>query len=284
MKEGILLIDKSAGLTSRKVDNYLQHLFKTKKAGHLGTLDPFATGLLICGIGQGTKFFPFLPDEEKEYEATLKLNIQTNTGDLTGNRIKEENLSFPKKEELEEAAKKMLLLKEQIPPMTSAIKKDGVPLYRYFQKGEEKERKARPIRVFSFKIVSYDEKECTITFQTKVSKGTYIRVLGETFASYLSRIGHLLSLRRIAIGNISLKYAQKLDEINDFSFVEVEKILPFYHVDIQDSSLLFLVENGRKIHSSYPSDKIYFTYQNRPLALYKEEEKGMYVCLRGFRL
>ncbi len=282
MKDGILLIDKSAGVTSRKVDNLVQHLFHTKRVGHLGTLDPFATGLLLVAVNSATKFLPFLPDEEKEYEGELILNRKTNTGDVDGEVIAEENKPFPSKEETLLAAQKMLGESEQLPPMASAIKINGVPLYQSFREGKEIERKARKIKVFSFDILATFPEDQAIIFRTKVSKGTYIRTLGETFASYMGRTGYLNQLRRTKIGNISLKSAQKLEEITENSLLNPLDFLPYPRVEVNDS-LLDAVRNGRKVTLFSKEKRIVFTKDNTVLAIYEKEENcSSYSCLRGF--
>ena len=128
MKDGILLIDKEAGVTSRFVDNKVQRLLGTKKVGHLGTLDPFATGLLVVAVGKGTKYLPYLGDEEKEYEARLRLFERTSTGDPDGEVLERREDPFPEEGRIHEAASKMLGEREQLPPMASAVKIDGKPL------------------------------------------------------------------------------------------------------------------------------------------------------------
>ena len=129
MNDGIILLNKDKGMTSRNVDNAIGHLFHTKRVGHLGTLDPFATGLLVIGVNKGTKFLTYLDDSKKTYIAKLHLGKKTSTGDIDGEIFEEKDVPNFSQEEIEEVFASFLGEGEQIPPMTSAIKIDGVPLY-----------------------------------------------------------------------------------------------------------------------------------------------------------
>ena len=279
MDGGIVFIDKEAGMTSRKVDNLLGRLFGTRKVGHLGTLDPFATGLLICGVNAGNKALRFARDEEKEYEATLKLGIATSTGDYTGEQIETKPVPTLSKEEVEKAVAELIKEKSQIPPMTSAIKVDGVALYKLAHKGEEISRDPRPIEVYESTLISYQDDE--IVFRVKVSKGTYIRTLGETLANHLGTVGHLLSLRRLSIGPFAVEKSKRLNEItkNDLKNpMEVLGHMPIYLLTEQE---LFKVRNGVPLHIEKTEPEILLAYEGKAIAIYEKEGDNLYRSLRG---
>ena len=278
MTAGLLLIDKGEGVTSRYVDNRIQRLFHTRKVGHLGTLDPFATGLLIVAVNEATKYLPFLPDEDKTYVASLRLGIKTSTGDKTGEQI--ETLEVPNltKEKVVEALNSFLGESEQLPPMTSAIKVDGTALYKLAHKGEEIERKKRKIFVHEIGLLSMEGD--TITFYAKVSKGTYMRVLGEDIAVVLGTVGYLESLRRTKVGDITLEKAIKLEDVKEEDLVNPADfvMLPRIEVENQDVDK---VRNGVRLSFSSISTHILLTHEGKGLAVYEKTEEGPYRCLRG---
>lgn len=281
MKDGILLIDKEAGVTSRFVDNKVQRLLDTRKVGHLGTLDPFATGLLVLAVGKGTKFLPYLPDEEKEYEARLRLFERTSTGDLDGEVLERREDSFPEESLIREMASRMLGEREQLPPMASAVKVGGKPLYERFRKGEEVERKPRKIKVFSFEILGIDRELKEISFRTKVSRGTYVRVLGEEFASLLGTIGHLVALRRLSIGQISIEKARLLSEITEEDVLDPLPFLSLPTVEIEDEEDLRFVMNGAGITLMREEERLLLVKEGKALAVYRKALPHYYVSERG---
>lgn len=213
MLDGLLILDKEAGVTSRRVDNLVQKKFHLKKVGHLGTLDPFATGLLVLALGKGSKCLPYLKDAPKTYLASLELGTKTDTGDKDGQIIETRPVEAIVDAKIVEALSSFLGVSYQLPPMTSAIKIDGVPLYKLAHKGEEIERKRRRIEVYSIKMIFRLGKR--IDFVVSVSSGTYIRVLGEDIAARLGNIGHLVALRRIGVGDIDISMSKPFDEISE---------------------------------------------------------------------
>ena len=182
--DGLILIDKERNWTSRDVCNVCQKKFNTKKVGHTGTLDPFATGLLVVTINKANKICQFLDDFPKTYIASLKLGEKTTTLDLTGEIICSKNPSEHTKEEIIEVLNSFLGEIEQIPPMTSAIHYKGRKLYEYAHEGIDVEREARKVNIYDISLLDYQDD--TIVFSATVSKGTYIRVLGEDIASKLN--------------------------------------------------------------------------------------------------
>ena len=210
---GLLNIDKNTGITSFGVVNKIRYLTGVKKVGHSGTLDPFATGVLLVFVGREvTKHISKFSDLDKEYYAKVKFGEKTDTADLTGKVLEEEpipELSIP---QIESIFKNFIGEIQQVPPMYSAIKKDGIPLYKLARKGKTIERESRRIEVKELKLLEY--KQPFLEFSALVSKGTYIRTLAEDIAEKLGTLGHLVELRRIRIGNFHLNDALKLVELN----------------------------------------------------------------------
>lgn len=274
---GILLIDKPEGLTSRQVDNRLQRLFQTRKVGHLGTLDPFATGLLIVAVNEGTKYLNFLPDEEKTYEARLVLGKATDTGDKTGQVIEEKPAPVLTQETVIATLNSFLGKGEQIPPMTSAIKVDGTALYKLAHKGQEVERAARPIEIFSIELLKLAP--CEIRFSCRVSKGTYIRVLGEDIARALGTVGYLEELRRTAVGRVSIAQAIPLDEAAESCLKNPADFVEYENIEVNDE-VAKKVSNGVKFDFATNSNRIILRHNGIALAIYEKTDSG-YRCLRG---
>ena len=207
---GVLLLDKPVGLSSTTALGRARWLFAAEKAGHTGTLDPFATGLLPLCFGEATKFSRFLLDAEKTYIATLKLGSRTPTGDTESAPMEQREIRT------DEACIRRVLAsfqgkQTQVPPMYSALKRDGVPLYKLARQGIEIERAARPINVVSIDMMSFNGIELII--ETKVSKGTYIRVLAEDIGEALGCGAHLTQLRRTATAGYSIADAVTLDAL-----------------------------------------------------------------------
>jgi tRNA pseudouridine55 synthase len=210
---GVLLIDKPVGLSSAEVTNRLKKKFKFERIGHGGTLDPFATGLLVVLVGEGTKVARFLLEGEKEYEATAALGTETDTGDHTGevvNRGEEVTVSL---EEWREHAKAWTGTIRQTPPAYSAIKVKGRPLYDYARKGEEVEIKSREATVHELEVQNASEQE--IRFRVRCSGGTYVRALAADLAMSAGTCAHLIALRRTASSAFRVNDAIALDAALD---------------------------------------------------------------------
>jgi len=202
---GFLLIDKPAGPTSNDVLNQLKRSLGIKKMGHIGTLDPFATGLLVVGVGEALKYIPYLKEEPKVYEATLKLGVETDTLDLEGQVVAEKAVPALTFEIIRQAASKFIGAQKQIPPMYSAKKIAGQALYKLARAGEIIERKPCDITIHSLDILDFHDAQ--ITFRVSSTRGTYIRVLGSDLAKALGTCGHLTALRRISIGDFFVSNA-----------------------------------------------------------------------------
>jgi tRNA pseudouridine55 synthase len=223
--DGALLVDKPPGPTSHDVVDAIRRQFRIKKVGHCGTLDPAATGLLIIVLGRGTKLSERLMADDKVYEGTMKLGESTNShdadGDLTG------SLPVPPitLEELNELAGTFVGDQMQLPPMVSAIKKDGVPLYKLARKGLEVERKERFIHIYSFRFAAYEEP--VATFRVACTKGTYVRTLAHDLGGKLGCGAHLTSLRRTVSGRFDVADALPLAQILAMSPAELRtRVVP----------------------------------------------------------
>jgi tRNA pseudouridine55 synthase len=207
----VLLLDKPLGLSSNQALQKAKWLLRAEKAGHTGTLDPLATGVLPLCFGAATKFGQLQLDADKTYEATLKLGVKTTTGDAEGEVVQARDVPELTSVRIEAVAKRFTGAIRQVPPMHSALKKDGKALYEYARAGEEVEREPRDIVVHSLAISAVDA--TTLKLVATVSKGTYIRTLGEDIGEALGCGGHLTSLRRTASGGISLDRCVTLEAL-----------------------------------------------------------------------
>jgi len=224
--DGAILIDKPAGPTSHDVVDAIRRQFGIKKVGHCGTLDPNATGLLIIVLGRGTKLSERLMGDDKVYEGTVKFGEATDSydsdGELTG------SLPVPPMtlDQLNEEAAKFIGDIMQTPPMVSAIKKNGVPLYKLARKGIEVEREPRLIHVYNFRFTEYAEP--LGKFRVACTKGTYVRSLAHDLGRNLGCGAHLSALRRSASGKFDVADAKTLDEVLQMSTVQLEKrVIPY---------------------------------------------------------
>ncbi len=210
---GIVLVDKPKGLTSNAVLQKVMRMLNAQKGGHTGALDPFATGLLPICLGEATKVSGLLLDADKRYLATLKLGEATTTGDLDGEVILTQSVPELTDALLESTLEGFLGEGEQVPPMFSALKHQGKPLYEYARQGIEIERPARPIHIKSLKLLSFQPDE--IQFEVLCSKGTYVRTLGEDIAKALNTVGHLTALRRTQTGSLTADQMLSLEALEE---------------------------------------------------------------------
>ncbi|CAN8140568.1 tRNA pseudouridine(55) synthase [uncultured Thiomicrorhabdus sp.] len=208
---GIVLLNKPAGDSSNGILQKVRKIFNAKKAGHTGALDPFATGLLPICLGEATKVSGLLLDSDKRYTATLKLGEQSDTGDTEGEIIRTASVPELSEDSINAVLKQFTGSIEQVPPMYSALKHQGKPLYWYARQGIEIERPARPITIYHLELVSFNANE--IVFDVCCSKGTYVRTLGEDIAKALGTLGHLTALHRTQTGSLSGDDMLTLDDI-----------------------------------------------------------------------
>jgi len=209
---GFLLLDKSVEMTSNRALQIVKRLFNAKKAGFLGTLDPFATGMLPICFGRATKQVEVLHEQPKTYQATLKLGAKTETGDTEGEISETAAIPELNESEVKEVMQHFVGEIDQVPPAYSAIKKDGVPLYKLARQGIVVERVARKVTINAIQLLALRKDE--IEFSVVCGKGTYIRVLAEDLAEKLGTVGHLVALRRLACGGFGGQEMLTLDALS----------------------------------------------------------------------
>src|SRR6185369_4487832 len=209
--DGFIVVDKPAGMTSHDVVNAVRRLTGLKKVGHTGTLDPFATGVLPVALGEGTKAIPFLDETRKEYRAVMKLGEATDTQDCTGTVTGCTDWHAVKPADVERVATGCTGKISQVPPMFSALKRNGVPLYKLARRGAEVEREARKIEIFSLDIENIDLPE--VAFTVSCSRGTYVRTLAHDMGAALGCGAHLVRLQRTVSGPFALARAVPLDRL-----------------------------------------------------------------------
>jgi tRNA pseudouridine55 synthase len=217
MLDGVLLLDKPAGLSSNHALQRAKRALDARKAGHTGTLDPFATGLLVLCMGKATKISSSMLDADKGYVATVRFGEETDSGDLTGLTVARAPDGFEgvTAEALEAVLDTLRGEIEQVPPMYSALKRDGIPLYKYAREGIEIDRPPRRVTIYKLELLSLTGLEAEIAVQC--SKGTYIRTLAQDMGRQLNCGAHLTALRRTSVGPFSLDQAVGLEALQAMS-------------------------------------------------------------------
>lgn len=209
--DGILIVDKPEGITSAGVVRQVKRLCKAK-TGHLGTLDPFASGVLPLCLGQGTKIAPFLNQADKEYVGVIRLGARTDSGDRTGEVVEEKAVPDDLGgAALADVGRRFLGPQAQVPPMYSAVKRDGQPLYKLARQGVTVEREPRTIHVHELELA--DQGAGRVSFRALCSKGTYVRVLAEEIGASLGTVAHVEALRRTLFGSFRIDQALPLDDV-----------------------------------------------------------------------
>ena len=224
--DGAILIDKPAGPTSHDIVDAIRRQFAIKKVGHCGTLDPNATGLLIIVLGRGTKLSEKLMSDDKVYEGSMKFGEATASYDADGELVSSMPVPPLTLDELNQAATEFVGDQMQMPPMVSAVKKDGVPLYKLARKGVEVEREPRLIHIYRFRFSSYQEP--LAWFQIACTKGTYVRSVAHELGQKLGCGAHLATLRRVRSGKFDVADAVDFEEVLKLNSPELEKrVIPF---------------------------------------------------------
>jgi tRNA pseudouridine55 synthase len=211
---GVLLLDKPLGMSSNEALQKAKRLYRAEKAGHTGTLDPLATGLLPLCFGAATKFSQISLDADKTYRATLKLGVTTTTADGEGDVLQRRDVAVDRSQ-MQSACAQFIGPIKQVPPMHSALKRDGKPLYEYARAGVTIEREARAVTIHAIDII--DGEHDTWTIDVRCSKGTYIRTLAEDIGSALGCGAHLSALQRTASGALTLNDALTLEQLTAMS-------------------------------------------------------------------
>lgn len=264
---GLIVINKDKFMTSRDVVNKLTSLFGIKKIGHTGTLDPIASGVLVVCIGKYTKLVDIITSEYKEYIATIKLGISTDTLDITGNVIETSNIKKHDKNEIIGVLNMFLGKHLQTVPLYSAIHVKGKRLYEYARNNEDVVLPKREIEVKEIELLNFQNDE--IKFRCIVSKGTYIRSLIKDICDNLEECGAMQDLIRTKQGIFNLDNSFTLEDIknNNYNLLKLEEFLDIKSVNI-DNEILKKVSNGNKIEDNYDG---YVLYKNNgvDVALYK---------------
>lgn len=279
----IFLVDKDINWTSNDVVIKSKGKLHTKRVGHCGTLDPFATGLLILCSNKATKIVRYLEEENKTYTAKLKLGEKSLTADTEGEIIERKEVPLLNNTYIIGILNKLIGKTTQIPPMYSAVKKDGLKLYEYARMNIEVERVGREIEIFDLKLLNYDNETKCLDFEVTCSKGTYVRTLGESIAEALGTVGYLIELRRTKVGLFDVKDAIKVDDISyDKGLSILEGLRSFEKVVVNDS-LALDVKNGKKIVlKNVKNEKVCIVDKNENvLALYELDGFEIYKCMRG---
>ena len=269
---GILLVNKPIDFTSRDVVNKLTKILKTKKVGHTGTLDPIATGVLVVCVGNTTKLCELLTSEHKEYIATIKLGIKTDTLDTTGTIIEKKDYNVTE-EQIIKVLNSFLGDSIQTTPIYSAVKVNGKKLYEYAREGIEVELPKRNINISNIELLSYKDDE--IKFKTTVSKGTYIRALIDDICTKLNTVGTMSSLIRTKQGQFTLEQTFTLEDIENgkYELISIEKALSEIETITIDEELYNKVKNGSIIPKTFNNDYANLLYNNKIVAIYKTYDK-----------
>jgi tRNA pseudouridine55 synthase len=272
---GVLLLDKPIGLSSNQALQKAKWLLRAEKAGHTGTLDPLATGVLPLCFGAATKFSQMHLDADKSYETLLRLGIKTSTADAEGEVVQERPVAVPEGL-LDDVVRRFTGPIRQIPPMHSALKKDGKALYEYARAGIEVERAPRDVTIYALKVLEtfMDSAPAAIKLEVDCSKGTYIRTLGEDIGEALGCGAHLGSLRRIRTGGfdasqcVTLEALEAMDEEQRMACVmPVEALLPGHTVVTLDGDNAARFLSGMRRRGDWPDAQHVAVYAGSPKAL-----------------
>lgn len=260
--DGIIIIDKEKGYTSHDIIAILRKVLNIKKIGHIGTLDPNATGVLPILIGQATKVSKYLIEHDKTYISKIAFGEERDTGDIEGKVIETKDTSKLnlQKENIEEVLNMFLGKQKQIPPMYSAIKVNGKKLYEYARENKEVEVQKRDIEIYSIKLLDIGKDE--ITFEVKCSKGTYIRTLCEDIAEKLGTVGYMKDLRRVEIDKFNIQNGIKIGDIKE-------------NIELARANLITIEEVFKEIEDILIGNKELEQFLNGVM-ITKNKEDGLY--------
>ncbi len=289
--DGVFLVDKEAGVTSRDVVNEIIKKTETSKVGHTGTLDPLATGVLVICVGKATKLVDYLSSADKTYIAEITLGLETDTLDCEGS-IKNEKFVSCSDEEIIKAIFSMKGKYEQEVPLYSAVKVNGKRLYEYAREGLKVELPKREVQIFDIKLSSpikrYDGK-IIFSIECRVSKGTYIRSLVRDIALKLHTIGIMSKLRRVKQGRFSVENCKKIDDIRIKDMIGIRDLLSDLPTVTVDNGLKKDILNGKILDSLYNTNQVLFVDQNNfALAIYHIYDKDKtklkpYIMIGGIK-
>ncbi len=276
--DGLILLNKDQEMTSHDLVNIVRRQINQKRVGHTGTLDPNATGLMMIAVGKSTKLVQYLQSDSKEYILEMKLGVLTDTLDIWGSVVREEEFSKPTEAEFKAVLLSFLGKQMQTPPMYSAIKHKGKKLYELAREGKTIEVPQREIEIYEIELLDYEE---SIKIKVSCSSGTYIRTLCLDIAESLGTIGTMTSLVRTKIGDFTIDQANSIDQLknNDFKVISAEQALTKFpkveYFDLSD------IENGRKIQIKTPHDLVLIEVSGKLMAFYERIENDLFRSKRG---
>lgn len=265
---GIIIVDKEKDYTSRDVVNIISKKLKTKKVGHTGTLDPLATGVLVICVNKATKLVEVLTSSDKEYVATMKLGIKTDTGDITGNIIEKSNIT-PTNEEIKNIFRTFPKKYMQTVPIYSAVKVNGKKLYEYAREDKIVKLPKREVEIKELELLEINSE---IKFRVVVSKGTYIRSLIEDIAEKLNTVGTMTNLNRTRQGDFKITEAIKVEEVSENSLIPIKNVLKQKKI-VATGQLYEKVKNGAIIDNNENEEILFVDCKENLIALYKTYEK-----------
>ncbi len=268
----IINVCKEKNMTSRDVVNIISKHLHTKKVGHTGTLDPLATGVLLVCTDRDTKLVDILISKTKEYIATMRLGIQTDTGDITGNIIKKASFRV-NKEQIIQTLNSFLGQSTQTVPIYSAVKINGKKLYEYARNGKEVTLPTREITISNIELIDFHDN--LIKFKVTVSKGTYIRSLIEDIGKKLETVATMEDLVRTKQGSYKIEDSYTLDDIKNDNYkpIPLKTVLQDYPSYELNANEYFKVKNGSKMSLNLDDKIVTLLYNNKPIALYKKENE-----------
>ena len=279
--DGILLINKEKGITSRDLVNQVSKKLSIKKVGHAGTLDPLATGLMIIGVGKGTKILDLLTLDKKEYIATVKMGIETDTLDITGTITNKLDKFDVQKENIEKALHYFNRTYLQEVPKYSAVKINGKRLYSYARNNESIELPKREVTIYEIELLDCNILKNEFKFRTLVSKGTYIRSLIKDIGEYLNIPCSMKELIRTKSGKFNLENSVDINNINNF--INIQDALDYDVVKVINLELLNKIKNGNVISINNDNEVITLVdNNNKCLAIYKKIENNNYKSFKVF--
>ena len=263
---GILLLDKPAGITSNGALQRVKSLFFAQKAGHTGSLDPIATGILPICLGEATKFSGFLLNADKSYVAECQLGVVTRSGDTEGEVVSERPVEGVTEEKITQALQQFKGDIQQIPPMHSAIKVNGQPLYKLAHQGIEIEREPRQVTIFELEFISYDAEAERMVIQVHCSKGTYVRTLVEDIGEVLGCGAHVTALRRTTLGPyleqdvLTMEQLELIREEEDKSgldqrLLSLDSAVDDYEAVVLDADSSYYIRQGQPVQISGAPDQ-----------------------------
>ena len=257
--DGFLLLDKEKGISSNQLVQKVKKSLSLKKVGHLGTLDPMATGLMILAINRATKFSSYFLESDKSYDASIQLGSSTDTDDAMGNIISSSDI-IPNEKDINKSLASFIGKSMQAAPFFSALKHKGKPLYKYAREGEFISKPPREINIFSIENIICKHNKCS--FIVHCSKGTYIRSIARDLGDKLNSGGHLSALRRLSQGTFNIKNAMTIENIEPNKLITIEEAFSEFSEIQLDSNQTQFFMNGVKIEEINLKDDTYKIYDS----------------------